>query len=360
MSPAAINRTAMYHVVHDTANAMSDVVKCYRYGWECRAQAISKREELDKQRKSILSAILSEDGLITQRWSPYLQRPSHRDFASVVFFDALYTLFGGVDVMDYVFVLDLTPVTNPEWHSPRVCELYELAFRRVIASGAKLIAISHDTARALWASYGVPLSEIAVLHLYQRSNLVIGNTPRDPKLLLFVGSLETRKNVAGLIKAFEITGLGRHGYRLVIAGGDAHGAEEIRILASAIEGVVLEGFVTDQRLAELYSTAAAFIYPSFLEGFGVPLLEAMSAGLPVVASLTGAAPEVAGESALLVDPYDVRDIAKGIIAVTSRTESELLKMAKQGIARAKKFTFESYIARFREIVRDGLTAGTGT
>ena len=130
-------------------------------------------------------------------------------------------------------------------------------------------------------------------------------SPLKGKFFLFVGSLEYRKNVSGLIKAFAISNLNKDGVSLRIVGMDGNGAESIKALAEMTPGVHLQGFVSEEKLANQYSTCEAFAYPSFWEGFGMPLLEAMAKGCVCISTCSGASPEVGGNAVLYVDPCDL-------------------------------------------------------
>ena len=127
--------------------------------------------------------------------------------------------------------------------------------------------------------------------------------PRE-NVILNVGAIQKRKNIARLVAAFETVA---PEWRLVLAGSDGYGAEEIRarIAASpARERIAVLGYVTPEELAGWYARASVFAFPSLDEGFGMPVLEAMAAGVPVVTSNRSALPEVAGDAALLVDPEE--------------------------------------------------------
>jgi glycosyltransferase involved in cell wall biosynthesis len=308
---------------------------------------IIDRPLLDARKQQILDEILGKRGLAKERWlGP--TRSTHRrpdTVDRIFFFDPLYTLFEDIKQDDIVLVLDLTTITNPEWHNPRVSMLYHVAFRKITASGARLASISESTAKALWANYGVPPSEIAVVPLYLRrafSEPLQGVNKQ--KKLLFVGSLETRKNIHGLIKAFSFSRLEREGFQLVIAGGDGVGAPAIKALAASVRGVDLRGFVSDDELQHLYRTSLAFVYPSYLEGFGVPILEAASAGLPILTSITGATGEVAPAGSILVDPYDTAAIANGLRQIALLSDTDLAVIADRNREHAAGFSFERYFS----------------
>ena len=158
------------------------------------------------------------------------------------------------------------------------------------------------------------------------------------EMILTVGVIQTRKNTLNALKAR------RHlpqRYRLVLAGGNGHGSEAVHDFIRT-EGlgsrVVLLGYVPAEQLPVLYEAASVFLFPSFEEGFGLPVLEAMAHGLPVVASATSSLPEVGGDAALYVDPHDPKDIAaKVVIAVEDKDRRQL--MIDRGIARASVFTW---------------------
>ena len=356
MTPTTINRTAIFHIALDTARAMRSDAKAFRYGLEDHDAPVSDVTRLNEMRSGVLDTILKDDGLITRRWNGLLNNAARKDpSARILFFDPLYVLFEDVRSNDVVLVLDLTPVSNPEWHQPRVCELYQIALGRLAASGAKIASISRNTALAMWANYGVPYDQITVVPLYLRDGLgpptnaiVEDRTPT--KNLLFVGSLETRKNVSGLIQAFEASGLAMRGYQLQVVGGNGAGSARIRADASAVPGVVINGFVPDEQLRALYATSAAFVYPSFLEGFGVPILEAASWGMPILTSMTGATVEVAPPGSLIVDPYDTGAISRGMLELTQLSPQARSAVGTRNRAHAAQYTFERYLGVMKGIL----------
>jgi glycosyltransferase involved in cell wall biosynthesis len=162
------------------------------------------------------------------------------------------------------------------------------------------------------------------------------------RFVLFVGTLEPRKNLAGLVAAMaELPDLG-----LVVVGPSGWGGEASGVPGK--RGRVL-GFVGGAELAALYRAAAVFCYPSFWEGFGLPILEAMARGAPVVTSRGGSTEEIAGDAAVLVDPHDPSAIAAGIRVAMERAS----ELAVAGLARAAAFTWEatvaSTLAAYREV-----------
>jgi glycosyltransferase involved in cell wall biosynthesis len=164
-----------------------------------------------------------------------------------------------------------------------------------------------------------------------------------PPYILYVGSLEPRKNLLRLLEAYRLVREWSPRWGLVIVG--ARNAWKSTPVAAAVEryglqdNVTFTGYVPDEDLPALYNGAGLFCFPSLYEGFGLPVLEAMACGAPVVTSNTSSLPEVAGEAALLVDPYDVEAIAAAMQRVLS--EPELAEdLRRRGLARAAEFTWE--------------------
>ena len=263
-----------------------------------------------------------------------------------LFLDPLYILFYGAPDTGVVIVHDTTPVTDPSWHHPGVCQLYEIAYARLARSRCHLVTPCQNTADQLRLNWGIAPSRLTVLHeglfALPKPHTAERRLPDEP-YLLFVGTLETRKNVAGLIRAYADSGLyATRGVRLRLVGdrGDENGP--IVALARATPGVDLPGFVRDAELAAAYAHCFAFVYPSFCEGFGLPLLEAMARGCLCLSTITGASPEVAGDAAVYVNPYDVADITRGLRRLVELPAAERKHLQARSRQRAATFTWERF------------------
>lgn len=166
---------------------------------------------------------------------------------------------------------------------------------------------------------------------------------RNP-YFLYVGALKRIKNIPTLLKAFELLLSKSNGeIELILVGGDKWRDPEIDVVMSkmsdeTIERISFIGFASDQELAYLYRHAIAFVGPSYYEGFGLPFLEAMASGCPVVASNAGALPEVLGNAAILVNPDDVKGLAKAMVDVQSNKDLRA-KMSKKGISRSTEYSW---------------------
>ena len=160
------------------------------------------------------------------------------------------------------------------------------------------------------------------------------------RYLLGVGHLEPRKNWDRLIQAYAML-QDRHPGRvppLVVVGAETwnfRGIYRAREQERLRDSVIFTGFVEEEDLPEVYANAQAFAYPSLYEGFGIPVLEAMACGVPVLTSNTTALPEVAGDAALLVDPYDVEAIAAGLLRLVTdeALRTDLVERGRRNVAR---------------------------
>jgi glycosyltransferase involved in cell wall biosynthesis len=165
------------------------------------------------------------------------------------------------------------------------------------------------------------------------------------RYILFVGTLEPRKNVQTLLQAFAHMRAEppRPDVSLVIAGGNGWGKENYLASVDALklrDHVRFTGFVADDHLPDLYRGALLFVYPSLYEGFGLPVLEAMACGTPVITSDRTSLPEVAGDAALLVDPTRPEALAAAMSSVLSDSALHQALRAK-GLARARAFTWDA-------------------
>jgi glycosyltransferase involved in cell wall biosynthesis len=239
---------------------------------------------------------------------------------------------------------------------PRKYSLYMRLMTRLAARSAdRIIAVSGATRDDLCRVLGVPEERVVVIHEAvdpafaaatddDRAAAVLRRYGIRPPYCLFVGNLEPRKNLARLIDAFaRVRSGGGARPQLVVAGtrgwlyGGIFRAVETHGVA---RDIVFTGYVPPADLPALYAGATCFVFPSLYEGFGLPVLEAMAAGAPVVASRAGAIPEVAGDAALLVDAERPDQIAEAIESVLGDAALRA-GMTARGRARAREFTWEA-------------------
>jgi glycosyltransferase involved in cell wall biosynthesis len=245
-----------------------------------------------------------------------------------------------------VLVYDVTPVTDAAWHGPGVSRLYSAAFDHLAQSRCQVVAVSRNTADHLRVNWGVAPSRLTVLPLGPFGQAYASGAARGPeadRFFLFVGSLEPRKNVAGLLEGYRAARLfAEHNIRLRIIGGVPEQAGELARLARATPGADLLGAVSDAELAAAYRDCLAFVYPSYCEGFGLPLLEALSHGCVCLATRTGASPEIGGKCCVYVDPYSPQEIARGLRRLASLPAADRQRRRRMALRRAEQFTWPAF------------------
>jgi glycosyltransferase involved in cell wall biosynthesis len=258
-----------------------------------------------------------------------------------------------------ITIHDLAFAVHPELYHWRTRILYRALFRWMVGRADRVIADSAHTAHDLVRIAGVPASRIEVVHLgvdpiyFCPPAQRLGPGPwKDAPYVFAVGGISPRKNGRRLIEAFvrwRARGGQRSRYRLLIAGNSLDPRFAGDGAAVLPEGIIQLGHVDDAQLRALYAEAQALLFPTIYEGFGLPIIEAMASGTPVVTSRTGSAPEAAGDAAILVDPFDVGDIADGLEVVTQPEEQSRLRAL--GPARARHFTWERAALATGEVYR---------
>lgn len=231
-------------------------------------------------------------------------------------------------------------VMSGEYSTPEFRARFTAQARDAATRADAIIAVSEFTRRQVIDLLGVPADRVFVVHHGTRP-LVFPALERE-KVVLNVGAIQARKNIARLVEAFETMDAS---WRLVLAGSFGYGADEIRrrIESSAArERISVLGYVSPEDLASWYARAAIFAFPSLDEGFGMPLLEAMAAGAPVVTSNCSALPEVAGDAALLVDPRDTRALSNAIHELAGN-ENLRRDLTAKGRARTALFTWQKAV-----------------
>jgi len=214
-----------------------------------------------------------------------------------------------------------------------------------------IIAVSEFTKNAVVSLLGVEAAKVHVVHHGVR-DLPYSPAPRE-KVILNVGAIQKRKNIARLVEAFETV---EPDWRLVLAGSFGYGSADIlaRIEQSpARDRISVLGYVSHDELARWYCRAMIFAFPSLDEGFGLPVLEAMAAGTPVVTSCRSALPEVAGDAALLVDPGDTEGLGLALRQLAGK-EDLRRDLAWRGMARTRLFTWEKAASQTWDVYREVL------
>jgi len=263
-----------------------------------------------------------------------------------------------------VTVHDLIPLAFPS-DSPRTVRWnFHYRIPRILDKAAWVIAVSDYTRQDVIKNYSVdPEKVVTVSEGFDRDNFFPG---RDETVLrrynlchkgyiLYVGSSTPRKNVAGLIRSYAQMAP-RIAQQLVLVGPksplELHFLREIILEHRITDRVKLINYVPHADLPAIYSSATLFLFLSFYEGFGLPLLEAMACGTPVVASFATSLPEVAGDAAMLVDPNDL-DAISGAVELLVNDEERLKHMKSKGLARSALFSWESAARQVLDLLKRG-------
>lgn len=279
---------------------------------------------------------------------------AHRFGDAEAFFGPHYTAPSRLKVPAVVTVHDLTLVDNPEWHEPMKSIYFRSVLRRAAKKAAVIVCVSERTAKRLRERFE-PVGKVVVIpHGIDHERF----DPAEPSegfdaaalrrlgvtepFVLHVGTLEPRKNLPALIGAFDSVAPTLPRLSLVLVGSHGWGS---RAVAHAIEvarhrdRIIRLGYVGGDDVPAMLRRAAVVAYPSFAEGFGLPALEALACGAPLVTSFDTVMSDVAGTAAVLVDPFDHGSIAAGIVtAITDATASGARR--REGLSIASGYTWE--------------------
>ncbi|MBI2818894.1 MAG: glycosyltransferase family 4 protein [Acidobacteria bacterium] len=266
--------------------------------------------------------------------------------------------------VEVVTIHDRFPPPSEDYSTAGFRDLMRRRIEIAVPRAARIITVS-DAVRKQLLLYDATLDrKIRVVHLgvepaqpatpeeilYLREHTL--QLKHDQRYFLNVGVVQTRKNIIGIVQALKPL----QGYQLVLTGGDGYGAEEIRkyIRREGMQDrVQLLGYVDRNLIHLLYSGATALIFPSFEETFGLPILEAMSYGLPVITSNVSAMPEVAGEAAILVDPHRISDITEAMRRVAEDQETAGV-LREKGLQRVRQFSWDICAERTWAVYQEAL------
>lgn len=243
----------------------------------------------------------------------------------------------------------------PEAHTAAQRCYLEWSTRFAVRHATRLIAVSQATKNDLLKLYGAETLKVTVVH--HGLNSEAGTPSRGAnhaterlaarfglprRYIIAIGTVQPRKNYARLIAAYASLGLARDETALVIVGKPGWNSAQIEAQAAQVNAtvhVILAGRVSDEDKFALLAGATAYALPSLYEGFGMPILEAQAAGVPVITSSTSSCPEVAGDGALLVDPLDTQAIAQSLRRVLADEPLRRALIAK-GFANAAQFSWQ--------------------
>lgn len=254
-------------------------------------------------------------------------------------------------------VHDMVAFLFPGSHNAKAVIIERLTMRKAIKKAAQIFVVSDNTKKDLLKYFRYPKEQIqtipcAISDFYR--------SPIDPeelaqfrqklnipeKFILAVGTLEPRKNFPTLIKSFVIIKRKHPDYKLVIVGKKgwrAHHIDETLKKYELHNDVIFPGYLGDEDLKKMYTLASIFVFPSLYEGFGIPPLEAMACGCPVISSNVASLPEVIGDAGLLIEPKNAHKWADAVCSLIENDQIRTM-LIERGRRRAEKFTWESSAA----------------
>ncbi len=267
-----------------------------------------------------------------------------------------------------VTIHDLVFLRYPEHRGGKLSNYYLKRHQIALKSCDRIIAVSYSTKKDLVGLLKVNPNKIEVIYeaVDERFKVLKSKETSkasrvisryfDPKIkyILSVGTLEPRKNLARLVSAYSLLPYNlQKEYQLVLIGAKGWNNSSLNKTIedlNLLDKVIIPGFVSDEDLSYIYNRASVFVYPSLYEGFGLPPLEAMASGVPVITSNKSSLPEVVGKAAILVNPQKEDEIANAIRKILSR-EKFAKKMIKKGLIQARKFSWEKASKKTLKLIK---------
>ena len=263
---------------------------------------------------------------------------------------------------------DIIPYKMPETVGPTYLKIFLEQMPNIVAQCDAILTVSDFSKSDIVNTFNFPKEKVFVAHLapediYKPLNkefsksLIKSNYSIEGNFILYIGGFSPRKNIVGLIEAFsKLTKYYDGNISLVIAGKKGASYETYKNRASELnvsDKVIFPGFISLEHLPYLYNAAELFVYPSFYEGFGLPPVEAMACGIPVIASNTTSLPEIVGDCAVLIDPNNIDEIYSSMLRVL---EDNMLrdKLILSGLIRVSelnwKHTAKKTIMAYNKII----------
>jgi glycosyltransferase involved in cell wall biosynthesis len=252
-----------------------------------------------------------------------------------------------------VTIHDISWKHFPDSVSRQFYAVYSFLIPRIAKNSRHIFTVSEFSKKDISSQLGIPEEKFTVIYNSVSKHFRRLFTKKE-KLILSVATLQPYKNLESLIKAFiSLKNKGRlREYKLYLVGGINRKVFSNSNISRLVEGrgdIHFTGYVSDDELVKLYNTAEAFVLPSKFEGFGIPPLEAMACGTPVIVSNAGSLPEVCGDAAYYVNPYSTEDIAKGIERVINDKKLQM-ELIEKGLKRVKLFSWEKSAKKLMETV----------
>lgn len=345
-SLALYNRSGKYQIGHEILSDNRDLVDSIWY-WRVaaketpsglRAKLIGKAEQVERALHVKLGNDRPGKGAGSHRW---------------LHLDPLTVCHRRPNAGDIVLVHDLGPLTHPGLFAPGTGRAYDLAYSILSKSAAMPVFVSKDTARRYAQMYGEPVqSQVIYPPIAPRMHEGARDRPANvgDRFLLTVGAIGTRKNQLASIRAFAESGLAAKGIEYVMCGSREPGYAAVAELASKTSGVRMLSFVSDAELRWLYANASGFVLASLLEGFGMPVAEAMAFGLVPIVSGDSVLEEVVGDAGLIVAPEQTGQIAAAMHRALLMDDAERRERERQMQVQLAQFQHDSFRSAWTDLL----------
>ena len=328
-------------------------------------------------KKNIFLPAYKRDDLIRKIWWENFSLPKRIKEDECDIFLSMYqsatVLCGKRRAKHIMIVHDVIPRLFPEYLNNWRKKIYQKFIERAINKADKIVAVSHRTEKDLVQHLNIDPKKITVSYVdvdeiykkevtQEESQRVLKKYKLKPGYIYSGGGLEVRKNTESFLRAYKIL-LEAYGHaswlpKVVISGKMMPElAPLVCDIAAVVEGLELQkevsllGFVSQEDLPALYKNSCLFVYPSFYEGFGLPILEAMNQGAPVITARTSSLPEVGSDSVLYCKPGDVDDLALVIKSVLTKEHLQAA-LSMKGKARAEHFSWENFVGKIMHIISE--------
>jgi len=257
-------------------------------------------------------------------------------------------------------ILTKFPSTRATTLGPLMYKIKNLGYRLIISSAIrkaqKVIAVSEFTKNDIVSYFKADPEKIIVTYEgvadFDRDGKEENSGIKYP-YLLYVGNAYPHKNLEGLVKVFGKMNKKHADLKLVLVGKEDYFYKRVKDSAKDNDAVIFMGYVPDSGLKELYKKAVAYVFPSLYEGFGLPPLEAMAFGCPVVSSDKASMPEILGDAALFFNPEDEKDFENKLDAILEN-ENLRKELIQKGYAQIKKYSWDDCVKKTLEIYRESI------
>ena len=368
-------------IIVDSISLLSPLTGIGRYTYEISKELLSKKDDFDveffygyysknliepsvKSELKSFKAIIVKNQLIkklVRKLVFFLSKISAQTYD--VYWQPNFIPNNGIKAHKIVTsVHDFSFILYRDFHPKERIEYLEKYFFTNVAKSDMIITGSEFSKQEILEQLNFYNEQVQVIYhginhdLFKIYNDSKVNFELPEKFIFSVGSIEPRKNLVGLLKAYNsLNKEFKKEYKLVLAGFKGWENEEIiNLIEQDKENIHYLGFVSDSELAKVYNLASLFVFPSFYEGFGLPVLEAMACGTPVVCSDVTSLPEVGGDAVMYCNPNSIVDI-KNKIEMVLQNKKLQHEMTVKGLERAKKFTWkksaEEHMRIFKEVLR---------